>query len=166
MRIESELYTKVKRIESLLPELMKENVRSYLMGRLVPFINTAGIRFKKLTREEVVVLVRNHKRVHNHIHGVHACVTAGIAETASGFVTMMNCPKDKLIFFKLMHIKYIKVANGDLTATATLDDTMANTIIQETKGHFMVPVRVVDQKGIEPVQVEMIWAWIPRKKKS
>ena len=30
----------------------------------------------------------------------------------------------------------------------------------------MVPVRVVDQKGIEPVQVEMIWAWIPRKKKS
>ena len=79
MRIESELYTKVKRIESLLPELMKENVRSYLMGRLVPFINTAGIRFKKLTREEVVVLVRNHKRVHNHIHGVHACVTAGIA---------------------------------------------------------------------------------------
>ena len=97
MRIESELYTKVKRIESLLPELMKENVRSYLMGRLVPFINTAGIRFKKLTREEVVVLVRNHKRVHNHIHGVHACVTAGIAETASGFVTMMNCPKDKLI---------------------------------------------------------------------
>lgn len=46
MRIESELYTKVKRIESLLPELMKENVRSYLMGRLVPFINTAGIRFK------------------------------------------------------------------------------------------------------------------------
>ena len=58
------------------------------------------------------------------------------------------------------------MANGDLTATATLDDTMANTIIQETKGHFMVPVRVVDQKGIEPVQVEMIWAWIPRKKKS
>ena len=166
MRIESELYTKVKRIESLLPELMKENVRSYLMGRLVPFINTAGIRFKKLTREEVVVLVRNHKRVHNHIHGVHACVTAGIAETASGFVTMMNCPKDKLILLKEMHIKYIKVANGDLTATATLDDTMANNIIQETKGHFMVPVRVVDQKGIEPVQVEMIWAWIPRKKKS
>lgn len=166
MRIESELYTKVKRIESLLPELMKENVRSYLMGRLVPFINTAGIRFKKLTREEVVVLVRNHKRVHNHIHGVHACVTASIAETASGFVTMMNCPKDKLILLKEMHIKYIKVANGDLTATATLDDTMANTIIQETKGHFMVPVRVVDQKGIEQVQVEMIWAWIPRKKKS
>lgn len=79
---------------------------------------------------------------------------------------MMNCPKDKLILLKEMHIKYIKVANGDLTATATLDDTMANTIIQETKGHFMVPVRVVDQKGIEPVQVEMIWAWIPRKKKS
>jgi hypothetical protein len=166
MRIESELYTKVKRIESLLPELMKESVRSYLMGRLVPFINTAGIRFKKLAREEVVVQVRNRKHVQNHIHGVHACVTAAIAETASGFVTMMNCPKDKLILLKEMHIQYIKVANGDLTATATLSDVMANAIIQDTKGYFTVPVRVVDQKGIEPVQVEMIWAWIPRKKKS
>lgn len=166
MRIESELYTKVKQIESLLPELMKESVRSYLMGRLVPFINTAGIRFKKLAREEVVVQVRNRKRVQNHIHGVHACVTAAVAETASGFVTMMNCPKDKLILLKGMHIQYIKVANGDLTATATLDDTMAKAIIEDTKGHFTVPVRVIDQKGIEPVHVEMIWAWIPRKKKS
>lgn len=149
-----------------IPGIIRHWLMNYILRRQVPFIHTAGARFDKVTQQEVIVHIPNKHKAQNHIHGIHACATALICETASGFVTMMNCPKDKLLLLKALNIKYIKVSTGEQSAIAHFSDEMAATIAREEKGSFVVPVTVHDEKGNEPVIAELIWAWVPKKSVS
>ena len=88
-----------------------------------------------------------------------------LAETATGFVTGLNVPDDRLMLIKSLHVDYKRVAKGSLTATATLSDEQRQYIAREAKGELTVPVTVVDESGQEPIRCEMVWAWLPRKKK-
>jgi hypothetical protein len=36
----------------------------------------------------------------------------------------------------------------------------------EDKGDILVPVSITDSVGTEVIQAEMLWAWIPKKKKK
>lgn len=163
MRIENKMYQQIKKLQ-LLPRSIQPWLISKVLGQFVPLINTAGAKFEKLTREEVVVSIKNRRKVQNHIKGIHACATAVIAETATGFVTNMNCPDDKLILLKDMCIKYITIATGDLQATAICTHKMAEQIVNNERGNFIVPVTIVDSTRTQPVDANMTWAWIPKKK--
>ena len=99
MRIENKMYRSLGRLNKL-PASWREAVQTRLMGRFVPFLGTAGLRFEHISREQVRVSVRNRRAVQNHIGGVHACAMALLAETATGFATQMNTPDDKLILLK------------------------------------------------------------------
>jgi hypothetical protein len=43
---------------------------------------------------------------------------------------------------------------------------MRARVLSEDKGELVVPVRVTDEAGEEPIKVQMTWAWVPRKKPS
>ena len=163
MRIENRMYRTVQKMNAY-PTAMRMPLATFLMGRFVPFIKTSGVRFENLTREEVRVAVNNKKRIQNHIHGVHACVMALLAETASGFVFGMNTPDDKLMLLKSMKMDYVKRSDGDMYAIATLSEKQAENIQKEEKGNLVVPVKIYDNSGEEPVIAEMTWAWVPKKR--
>lgn len=163
MRINNRMTRLIHRLQRL-PQSWHIYLQTAAMGRLVPFLKTAGLRFEHLSQETVTVSIRNRRAVRNHIGGVHACATALLAETATGFVTVMNTPDDKLIVLKSMHIDYTRRAVGAMRAVATLDDAIAAYIAAEERGHVSVPCRVYDDSGEEPVTVEMVWAWHPRQK--
>jgi acyl-coenzyme A thioesterase PaaI-like protein len=134
------------------------------LGKVVPFVGTAGLQFLKLEPGRVELHINNRKHVQNHIQGVHAAAMVLLAETATGFVVGMSIPDDKLPLMKSMKIDYTKRAQGGLTAVATLTDEQIRQIQTLDKGDVMVNVKVVDESGVEPVQCEMIWAWVPVKK--
>ena len=56
-----------------------------VLGRVVPFVGTSGLRYEVLSGQRVVVRIRNQRKVQNHIRGVHAAAMALLAETATGF---------------------------------------------------------------------------------
>lgn len=147
-----------------IPRFLRPWLMNYILNRQVPFIHTAGVRFDKVTQREVIVHIPNKHKAQNHIHGIHACATALICETATGFVTMMNCPDDKLLLLKTLDIKYTKVSSGGQRAIAYCTDEMAATLAREEKGSFVVPVVVNDEKGNEPIVAQLTWAWVPKKK--
>lgn len=165
MRIKNHMYHQVQKINRL-PQSLVPSLTTFVMGRFVPFINTSGLQFETLTREEVRVSIRNKRKVQNHIRGVHACVMALLAETASGFVFGMNTPDDKLMLLKSMHIDYTKRSVGNMYAIATLDENNAQQIQQEERGNMLVPVHVYDESGEEPIEVQMVWAWVLKKSKE
>jgi acyl-coenzyme A thioesterase PaaI-like protein len=134
------------------------------LGKVVPFVGTAGLQFLKLEPGRVELHINNRKHVQNHIHGVHAAAMALLAETATGFVVGMSIPDDKLPLMKSMQINYTKRAQGGLTAVATLNDEQIRQIQTTEKGEVTVNVKVIDESGVEPIQCEMIWAWVPLKK--
>ncbi len=161
MRTENRMTRSLQPLAKL-PPAWRRRLQTLMMGRLVPFLKTAGLRFDHLSADEVRVSVRNRRKIQNHIGGVHACATALLAETATGFVTIMNTPDDKLILLKSMHIDYTRRASGDLYAVATLNPQQAALIAQEARGSISVPCQVYDSRHEQPVTVEMVWAWLPK----
>lgn len=149
-----------------LPASWQPTALSYTLGQVVKFTGTAGLRFEKMTQEEVVVKVANKKKVQNHIGQVHAVASALLAESATGMVVGMNLPDDKLPLLKRMEIDYTKRSQGAQTAIARLSPADRQRLIDEPKGDVLVPVTINDETGTEVVQMKFYWAWIPKKKKE
>ena len=62
------------------------------------------------------------------------------------------------------HYKIPKRATGDMTAIASLTDEQIDLMQTAEKGEVNVKVQVTDAIGIEPLECEMIWAWVPKRK--
>jgi acyl-coenzyme A thioesterase PaaI-like protein len=151
---------------SSLPAGMRSWVITRMFGKFVPFLGTAGLVFEEVGRERMVVSVKNRKKVQNHIKGLHAAAMALLAETASGFVVGMNVPDDKLMLLKSMKVSYYKRAQGDMRAVATLNAEQVQRMFVEDKGDVLVDVVVTDESGDSPIVCEMVWAWVPKKRKE
>ncbi|WP_293762542.1 DUF4442 domain-containing protein [uncultured Aquitalea sp.] len=147
-----------------LPVGLRSTVLSLLFGKLVPFLSTAGLRFEQVGHEQLTVSIRNRRKVQNHIKGVHAAAMALLAETATGFVVGMNVPDDKLMLLKSMKVNYTKRSQGNMRAVARLTPEQIQLMHDTEKGDVLVEVTVTDESGESPVQCEMVWAWIPKKR--
>jgi uncharacterized protein (TIGR00369 family) len=147
-----------------LPVGLRTAARSFLLGRIVKFVGTAGLRVEELTAARAVVTIANRTRVQNHIGSVHAAAMALLAETASGFVVGMNVPDERVPVIKSLQLDYRKRATGALRAVATLTDEQRAQIAAQEKGEVDVTVHVSDEAGIEPIECRMLWAWTPKKR--
>lgn len=157
---------KVVQATSKLPKALRTTIWSKTFGRIVPMVGTANIRYLEVSKEKVVVRIENHRNMQNHIKGVHAAAMALLAETATGFVTGLNVPDDRILLIKTLQVDYLKMASGGLTATATLNAEQQQFILEQEKGELDIPINVVDDAGQAPIQCKMVWAWLPKKKKS
>jgi acyl-coenzyme A thioesterase PaaI-like protein len=159
----NQLSRTVAKVEGL-PAGLRPWLTSFMLGNVVPLVGTAKLRFEEITPARVVVSIRNRRKVQNHIKGVHAAAMALLAETATGFCVGMNVPDDKLPLIKTLKVDYLKRAVGDMKAVAQLRPEQIQQILTQDKGEVTVPVSITDQSGQEPIQCEMIWAWVPKKR--
>ena len=143
------------------PAFMRGFVQNIILRRAVPFTGTAGIRFDTLTPERVEVRLANEHRVQNHIGGVHASAMNLLAETATGMVVGMNVRDDCIPLAKELKMSFKKRATGSLRAVATLSAEQRALMQASDKGEVNVPVIVTDEAGVNPVECEFVWAWIP-----
>ena len=143
------------------PAFARTWFRSVILRRAVPFTGTAGLRFIEMSQERTEVAIRNVKKVQNHIEGVHASAMNLLAETATGMVVGMNLRDDCIPLAKHMRMAFKKRATGSLRAVATLSDEQRAAMQASDKGEVTVSVVVTDEAGIEPVECEFVWAWIP-----
>jgi len=147
-----------------LPDIIRQRILTLTVTKKVPFVGTSLIRIEELTAERVVGGIPNKKRVQNHISNVHAAAMALLAETVSGFVVAMNLPDDKLPLIKSIHVDYKKRTKGSMRAVATITEEQRKKMNADPKGSVPIEVHVTDETGSEPIQCEMIWAWVPKKK--
>ena len=155
---------KVMNTLARLPAGWQPAVRSLIIGKIIPFAGTAGCRVEVLTNHECRVVLKNRRKVGNHIGTVHAAAMALVAESATGFVAAMNVPDSRVLVIRSMELTYLKRTKGDLTATATLSDDDLKRLTTEEKGDIAVPVVLRDSEGTESVTATMIWAWTPERK--
>ena len=147
-----------------LPESIRTFALSKAMGRVIKYAGTSGLRFEKLTPNECIIVIPNRKKVQNHIGSVHAAAMGLLAETATGFMTGLTVPDNRIIVIKSMSLEYLKQASGDMKAVATFSDEQVDYIKQNEKGDINVPVVITDGKGVETVKATMVWAWAPKRK--
>lgn len=130
----------------------------------VRFAGTGGVRFEVLEEGRAVVTMRNRRKVQNHIRGIHAAAMALLGETATGAVLGMTIPDTHIPLIKSMHVDYVRRARGALRAEATLPPDMRQRVLTEPKGDVLVPLKVTDEDGEEPIKGQYVWAWVPKKK--
>lgn len=155
------LYSIVK-TTSKLPKSIRSTLWSKAFGRIVPMVGTANIRYLEVDQDHVTVRIENTRNMQNHIQGVHAAAMALLAETATGFLTGLHVPDNRILLIKSLHVDYLKVAQGGLTATATLSAEQQSFIADNDKGELLIPVTVIDDAGNAPIQCQMLWAWLPK----
>ena len=132
-----------------------------VLRRAVPFTGTAGLDFLQMGRERVEIGLKNEKKVQNHIGGIHASAMNLLAETATGMVVGMNVRDDCIPLAKELKMAFKKRATGAMRAVATLTAEQQALMQASDKGEITVAVTVTDEAGIEPVECEFVWAWIP-----
>ena len=144
------------------------SIRSFLLTKLfaskVKFAGTTGIVIKQVTAHKTQLLLANKKAVQNHIGGIHAIAAAVLAESATGIVFGMNVPDSKLPLLKSMQVNYQRRMQGDLSAVARLTDEQITLIKQDEKGTIYIPVVITDESGQAPIECQMEWAWVSKKR--
>lgn len=154
------LERQLARLEEV-PAFARPWFRSVVLRRAVPFTGTAGLDFLQMGRDQVEIGIRNEKKVQNHIGGVHASAMNLLAETATGMVVGMNVRDDCIPLAKELKMAFRKRATGSLRAVATLSAEQRALMQASDKGEVKVMVTVTDEAGVNPVECEFVWAWIP-----
>ncbi|WP_425918803.1 DUF4442 domain-containing protein [Acinetobacter sp. TSRC1-2] len=158
--------SKLVKATSKLPKGIRSTLWSKAFGRVVPMVGSANIRYLDVNHAKVVVKIENHRAMQNHIGQVHACAMALIAETATGFVTGMNVPDSCIVLIKSLKVDFKRPSKGAMIATATLTDDQQKLMQSTEKGETLVTVKVTDESGEEPIQCEMLWAWVSKSQLS
>ena len=143
------------------PKFLRPWVRNLVLRRAVPFTRTARVEFIEMSPNRVEVRLPNEHRVQNHIGGIHASAMNLLAETATGMAIGLNVRDDCLPLAKDLKMAFRKRATGALRAVAVLTDAQRQVLRDNDKGEIQVQVTVTDETGIEPVECEFTWAWIP-----
>lgn len=120
---------KLVKATSKFPKGIRSTLWSKAFGRIVPMVGTANIRYLEVDVNHVTVRLENQKNMQNHIKGVHAAAMALLAETATGFLTGLHIPDNRILLIKSLHVDYLKVVEGGLTATATLLPNSKNILL-------------------------------------
>jgi uncharacterized protein (TIGR00369 family) len=143
-------------------------LRAFALTRLfcsqVKFAGTSGIRIHTISATEVEITLANKKKVQNHIGGIHAVAAAVLAESATGIVFAMNVSDSSLPLLKSMKISYQRRMQGQLKAVAQLSELEARQITEQEKGCLVIPVKITDESGLEPIDCQMEWAWVSKKR--
>ncbi|MCP5163205.1 MAG: DUF4442 domain-containing protein [Hahellaceae bacterium] len=160
---ENKLYSIVSKI-NLLPEFLRSRALSTFFGNVVKFAGTSNVVVEELTNQRAVISIKNKKAVQNHIGSVHAVANILIAESATGYLVGMNVPDSCVPVIKTIKADYVKRAKGDMRAVAVLTDAQVAQMRTEEKGETSVKVEITDAEGKEPVVMEMIWAWTPKRR--
>jgi len=154
--------SKLVKATAKLPKGIRSTLWSKAFGRIVPMVGSANIRYLEVSHDKVVVKIENHRAMQNHIGQVHACAMALIAETATGFVTGMNVPDSCIVLIKSLKVDFKRPSKGAMTAVATLTDEQQKLMQTSEKGETLVSVVVTDETNEEPIQCEMLWAWVAK----
>lgn len=146
------------------PQFMQSFLLTALFTSKVKFAGTTGVKIEKVTRQQAILSLKNKKSVQNHIGGIHAIAAAVLAESVTGIVFGMNLPDSRLPLLKSMKINYQRRMQGNLTAVAQLNSEQITLMEQQEKGDIIVPVIITDESGQQPLECEMEWAWVSKKR--
>lgn len=94
---------------------------SRLLCWKVPYFGSINPRFEELRPGYSVVRIRKHRAIKNHIGTVHAIAICNLAEIAAGTMCDATMPKSHRWIPKGMTVEYLKKAETDLKAVATID---------------------------------------------
>jgi acyl-coenzyme A thioesterase PaaI-like protein len=132
---------------------------SMLIGRMAPYTNTIGARVEELGPGHSRWVMRDRRKVRNHLNSIHAVALVNLAEVASGTAMLMGLTPDMRGIVTGLSIQYRKKARGTLTATC---DCSVPAVTSELS--LDVPAVITDQAGDIVAEARVTWRLAKREK--
>ena len=136
----------------------------------VPFVRTLGLEFDEVSLDRAVLRMPDRPDLHNHVGGPHAGAMFALGESASGAIVIASFA-DLLAqatpLAKHAEIDYLKIANGDVTAEATLSRSRGEVAADLAEGKtakFDVAITLRDESGEPTGQMTVQWALRPNNR--
>ena len=99
---------------------------SRVLGQFVPYTGTLGATITVLEPGHCVVLLKERRKLRNHLRSVHAMALANLGEMATGLALMNGLPEKTRGILTRFDIEYLKKARGLLTAECRCDIPSSN----------------------------------------
>lgn len=131
---------------------------SFLLGRLVPYTGTIGARVEELKPGYARAVLRDRRRVRNHLRSVHAIALMNLAELVSGLALNFALPADARSILKGLSIEFLKKARGTLTGEAAAPVPQSNE-----EREFEIEATIRDEAGDVVATARARWLVGPRK---
>lgn len=135
----------------------------------VPFARTLGIRFTSVTADTAVAELPDATALHNHVGGPHAGAMFSLGETASGAIVLAAFGAHLHLATPLAvraSIEYVKLAMGNVTATATLTRPAGEVVAELEAGRrpeFDVEIVLANSDGVTTGQMTVTWTLRPNR---
>lgn len=125
---------------------------SWLVGKIVPYTHSIRGRVLELEKGSCRVLLKDAKRVRNHLGSIHAMALANHCEMASGLALITALPPHSRGILKEFSIQYLKKARGDLIAESDVMPLLSNEAAD-----ISVEVSTKNAEGDVVAQAQALW---------
>ena len=125
-----------------------------------PYFGSISPRIEEFRPGFARVSMKKRRAVQNHIGTVHAIAMCNLAEMAAGTLTEISIPASMRWLPKGMQVEYLKKAETDVEAHATV-----GAVTEGTSQDVPVTVEVRNRAG-ETVVRAVITMWVTPRKKS
>jgi acyl-coenzyme A thioesterase PaaI-like protein len=135
----------------------------------VPFVRTLGLEEVELTADHAVLRLPDVESQRNHVGGPHAGAMFSLGESASGAVVLQRFGATLGRATPLAvgaSIRYLKLALGPVTATATLGRTASDVLAELDAGErpeFEVHVVLATEDGTVTGEMTVLWTLRPNR---
>src|SRR5262245_20454037 len=133
-------------------------VFSFAFGQKAPYFSSVRPRFTVIEPNRAELVIRDRRRVHNHLGTVHAIALCNGLEAAMGALAEASIPRDRRWIPKGMRVAYTAKATGDVTCIAETDQGVWAGEEPD------VPVRERDELADGTVVIEGVTSlWVPAR---
>ncbi|HEU4993277.1 MAG TPA: hotdog fold domain-containing protein [Gemmatimonadaceae bacterium] len=117
---------------------------SRMIGRMVPYTGSLGARVVELEPGHSRWMLRDRRRVRNHLRSIHAIALANLAEVTGGTALLTALAPGVRGILSGLSMEYVKKARGTLTAESRC---VPPDVLQGETARFTVHVEVRDEAG-------------------
>jgi len=89
---------------------------SRILGAVIPYTGSIRARVVHLEPGHAIVVLKDRRRVRNHLNSVHAIALANMAELSTGLAMISGLPKGVNGILVGLQVSYEKKARGELRA--------------------------------------------------
>ena len=136
----------------------------------IPMVKTLSLEFLEFDDGMAVLALPDQQPYHNHIGGPHAGAMFTLGESASGAIVIGSFAErlaDAVPLAMVAEIRYLKIAKGRVTATATMSRSAQEVLAELDEGkrpEFDVNIAIADESGQHTGQMVVRWTLKPIKK--